>query len=231
MTTYSEILSELRASVTNAKDYIPRLCYAAREEDPTLNEEVIRDRVKTDCIALGLSGDYVRDCIPKEFKDKIKSKAGKKGKEKQEEQKIELLADGTPNPAQTKRAENNPEQPNKQDLKTLESQKEKPNPPEDPKDTEIQFLKDENSFLKEKVSELEEALKKTQQFTTATQLETKSNPNIDDDIAFSYLQARANNTGDIIYFGRVGSGALVQALAQYKNSFGVVELFGRVVKK
>jgi len=95
---------------------------------------------------------------------------------------------------------------------------------EDPKDTEI-------AFLKEKVSELEEALKKTQQFTPATQLETKPNPNIDDDIAFSYLQARANNTGDIIYFGRVGSGALVQALAQYKNSFGVVELFGRVVKK
>ena len=38
-------------------------------------------------------------------------------------------------------------------------------------------------------------------------------------------------TGDIIDFGRVGSGALVQALAQYKNSFGVVELFGRIVKK
>jgi len=95
---------------------------------------------------------------------------------------------------------------------------------EDPKDLEI-------SFLKEKVTELEDALKKTQQFTPATQLETKPNPNIDDDIAFSYLQARANNTGDIIYFGRVGSGALVQALAQYKNSFGVVELFGRVVKK
>jgi len=198
MTTYSEILSELRASVTNAKDYIPRLCYAAREEDPTLNEEVIRDRVKTDCIALGLSGDYVRDCIPKEFKDKIKSKAGKKGKEKQEEQKIELLADGTPNPAQTKRAENNPEQPNKQDLKTLESQKEKPNPPEDPKDTEIQFLKDENSFLKEKVSELEEALKKTQQFKPANALEGEGKENFKG-VGFEFLREMADGVYSFYY--------------------------------
>ena len=97
---------------------------------------------------------------------------------------------------------------------------------EDSKDLEI-------SFLKEKVSELEEALKKTQQFTPATEIEpTKSQMNLyTDDGAFQWLADRAKETGDIIYFGRVGSGALVQALAQYKNSFGVVELFGRVVKK
>jgi len=93
---------------------------------------------------------------------------------------------------------------------------------EDPKDLEI-------SFLKEKVSELEEALKKTQQFTPATQLEPK--PFLDDDIVIEYLKERAKETGEIIDFGRVGSGALVQRLAPYKNSFGVIELFGRIVTK
>lgn len=94
---------------------------------------------------------------------------------------------------------------------------------EDPKDLEI-------AFLKEQKAELEEALKKTQQFTPATQLESKPAV-LDDDTVFQYLKDRAMKTGDIIDFGRVGSGALVQALAQYKGSFGVVELFGRVVKK
>jgi hypothetical protein len=94
---------------------------------------------------------------------------------------------------------------------------------EDPKDLEI-------AFLKEQKAELEEALKKTQQFTPATQLESKPAV-LDDDTVFEYLKDRAMKTGDIIDFGRVGSGALVQALAQYKNSFGVVELFGRIVKK
>ena len=93
---------------------------------------------------------------------------------------------------------------------------------EDPKDLEI-------SFLKEKVSELEEALKKTQQFKPATQLEPK--PFLDDDIVIEYLKERAKETGEIIDFGRVGSGALVQRLAPYKNSFGVIELFGRIVTK
>jgi len=97
---------------------------------------------------------------------------------------------------------------------------------EDPKDLEI-------AFLKEKVVELEEALKKTEQFLPATQLESNAKPDpiLDDDTVFEYLKDRAMKTGDIIDFGRVGSGALVQALAQYKNSFGVVELFGRIVKK
>ena len=81
-----------------------------------------------------------------------------------------------------------------------------------------------------KIIHLEEALRKTQQFKPATQLESKPAV-LDDDTVFQYLKDRAKETGDIIDFGRVGSGALVQALAQYKNSFGVVELFGRVVKK
>jgi hypothetical protein len=99
------------------------------------------------------------------------------------------------------------------------------NDDEDPKDTEIQFLK-------EQVKELEEAHKQVQQFIPATQLENKPNPQtLTDDTVFNYLKDRAKETGDIIDFGRVGSGALVQALAQYKNSFGVVELFGRIVKK
>ena len=97
------------------------------------------------------------------------------------------------------------------------------NDEEDPKDLEI-------AFLKEKLIELEEALRKTEQFVPATQLESKPVV-LDDDTVFNYLKDRAKETGDILDFGRVGSGALVQVLTQYKGSFGVVELFGRVVKK
>jgi hypothetical protein len=128
------------------------------------------------------------------------------------------------------REQYNPEEEIKKigEIRRAESQKQanEDDEDEDPKDLEI-------SFLKEQKAELEEALKKTQQFLPATQLESKQQLAIalDDDTVFEYLKNRAKETGDILDFGRVGSGALVQALAQYKNSFGVVELFGRIVKK
>ena len=219
MSHYTEVLEEARNQATSsAKEYIPKLYHILVDEEHKTAEDArgIIEHDLLDYWSKATVGKY----LPQETKDEEKVKAGVKGAKATNlvlagGQSVTINSDGLDSVSP----------------KGNDKKKENPPPPEDPKDTEIQFLKDENSFLKEKVSELEEALKKTQQFTTATQLETKSNPNIDDDIAFSYLQARANNTGDIIYFGRVGSGALVQALAQYKNSFGVVELFGRVVKK
>ena len=55
---------------------------------------------------------------------------------------------------------------------------------EDPKDTEI-------AFLKEKVTELEDALKKTQQFTPATALEGKR-LSLDEAAVFEFLNKRDN---------------------------------------
>ena len=51
-----------------------------------------------------------------------------------------------------------------------------------------------------------------------------------DDNVFQYLRDRAKETGNIIIIDRVGAGALVQALAQYKRSFKVCELFLRVIE-
>lgn len=123
-------------------------------------------------------------------------------------------------------------------------EKDIPTEEEDPKDIEIAFLKEQKAELTDQLQEektrreeLEYALHKTQQFIPGTQLESNANANakpvfgIDDDTVFNYLKDRAKETGDILDFGRVGSGALVQVLTQYKGSFGVVELFGRIVKK
>jgi len=115
-------------------------------------------------------------------------------------------------------------------------------PPNAPTKTAEEFYKEQEQEEEEptelelaniRIAQLEDALHKTEQFVPATQLETNTKPVpiLDDDTVFQYLKDRAMKTGDIIDFGRVGSGALVQVLAQYKGSFGVVELFGRVVKK
>jgi hypothetical protein len=90
--------------------------------------------------------------------------------------------------------------------------------------TEVELLRIENAQLKD-------ALHKTEQFKPATQLAPPREEPLTDEIVFQWLRNRAQQSGDIIVIDRVGSGALVQALAQYKNSFGVAELFLRVIKK
>jgi hypothetical protein len=92
-----------------------------------------------------------------------------------------------------------------------------------------------------KISQLEDALHKVsdKQFVTATELQEQRpakapNPTpelqMTDDLVFQYLRDRAKETGNILIIDRVGAGALVQALSQYKNSFGVAELFLRIIK-
>jgi hypothetical protein len=108
-----------------------------------------------------------------------------------------------------------------------------PPPEEDPKDLEV-------AYWKEKATELEDALHKIsdKQFVPATQLQEQPPPvanptpelQMTDDLVFQYLRDRAKETGNILIIDRVGAGALVQALSQYKNSFGVAELFLRVIK-
>lgn len=79
---YNEILLDLKGSIKKAKDHIPKLCYSLREEDPTLPDKEINDRVRKDCLTLGLSSDYVNECIPDEFKNIKKVEAGKKASHK-----------------------------------------------------------------------------------------------------------------------------------------------------
>jgi hypothetical protein len=80
-----------------------------------------------------------------------------------------------------------------------------------------------------RIAQLEDALRKTQMFKPATALE-QSKPIFDDNTVFEYLRDRAKETGKVILIDRVGSGALVQALTQYKTAFKVAEIFLRVIE-
>lgn len=83
-----------------------------------------------------------------------------------------------------------------------------------------------------KVAQLEDAIKKIGQFKPATKIDRVDinipGP-ITDDSAFQHLRQRAKETGNILVIDRVGSGALIQALAQYKGSFKVAEVFLRII--
>lgn len=105
--------------------------------------------------------------------------------------------------------------------------------PESEEPTELELLKIENEQLKDALHKISD-----KQFVPATQLQEQPAPaanptpelQLTDDLVFQYLRDRAKETGNILIIDRVGAGALVQALAQYKNSFGVAELFLRVIK-
>jgi len=141
------------------------------------------------------------------------------------------------------REQYNPEEEIKKigEIRRAESQKQanEDDEDEDPKDLEIAFLKEENAQLKDamhKVQHFQPASKLTEEQARDMTMEVVKQSGLavplpNEDSIFQWLKDRAKETGDIIDFGRVGSGALVQVLTQYKGSFGVVELFGRVVKK
>lgn len=80
-----------------------------------------------------------------------------------------------------------------------------------------------------RIAQLEDALRKTEMFKPATALE-QAKPIFDDNTVFEYLRDRAKETGKVILIDRVGSGALVQALTQYKTAFKVAEIFLRVIE-
>jgi hypothetical protein len=225
MSHYDEVLKEARAKASgSAKEYIPKLFHILVDEEGRKPEEA-RAIIEHDLISYWAK-TTVSKYLPQEAKDEIKAKAGKEGAEKK---KIMLLADGS-------RADKILAEPQTVTTKSDSSESVSPegndNDDEDPKDTEIQFLK-------EQVAELQDALKKTDQFKPATQLQEQppaKDPNptpelqLTDDLVFQYLRDRAKETGNILIIDRVGAGALVQALSQYKNSFGVAELFLRIIK-
>ena len=82
---------------------------------------------------------------------------------------------------------------------------------EDPKDLEIQFLK-------ERVAELEDALKKTEQFRPATQLQEQQEPIANDEHYFKFLTDRADGVSSF-YYDTYGIDLFKnRELSQLKNS-------------
>ncbi len=70
-----------REHQAKAKEFIPQLCYALKNEDAFLSNEDIRDRIKKDLIDIW-SKTTIQNNIPDEFKDKAKQSAKEKADQK-----------------------------------------------------------------------------------------------------------------------------------------------------
>jgi hypothetical protein len=83
MTKYDELLKEAKAKaeafVSTAREYIPKMYDALRNEDSNLTPEDARDRIQKDCIGIW-SKRTILDALPDEAKDLKKQKAGRLSK-------------------------------------------------------------------------------------------------------------------------------------------------------
>jgi hypothetical protein len=80
--SYDELLKQIKKEhQTKAKEIIPRLCYALRNEDAFLSSEDIRDRIKKDLIDIW-SKTTIQNNIPNEFKNEAKQSAKEKADQK-----------------------------------------------------------------------------------------------------------------------------------------------------
>lgn len=83
MTKYDELLKEAKAKAEafalTAREYIPKMYDALRNEDPNLTAEDARDRIQKDCIGIW-SKRTILDALPNEAKDPKKQKAGRLSK-------------------------------------------------------------------------------------------------------------------------------------------------------
>jgi hypothetical protein len=116
--------------------------------------------------------------------------------------------------------------------------------PEEEEPTELDLLKIENAQLKDAMHQMEQFKPGTLFLGTKSEEEIqeikdqlasgttviKSENLLDDDTVFQYLRDRSKETGNVIVIDRVGAGALVQSLTQYKRAFKVCELFLRVIE-
>jgi hypothetical protein len=111
---YDSLLEQAKAAGTEAaRTWIPKLCYALKDEDKNLSKEDIKDRVEKDCVEIW-SKSTIRTYIPDEFKDVQKQEAGRKGREKQLEQPIPVWG------ARETGAENSSFPPIEEESKNLE---------------------------------------------------------------------------------------------------------------
>lgn len=77
MNEYESLLIEIKLKHTEqAKEYVPKLCYTLKKQDPLLGDKDVGKWVKHDLIDIWSSATIYRN-LPEEFKDEEKQKAGK----------------------------------------------------------------------------------------------------------------------------------------------------------
>jgi hypothetical protein len=80
MSKYDDLLKEAKAKAEaftlTAKEYIPKMYNALREEDPNISPDDARDRIQKDCVGIW-SRRTVLEALPSEAKDPKKQKAGR----------------------------------------------------------------------------------------------------------------------------------------------------------
>ena len=80
MCNYDELLEQARqradAFRSTAKEFIPKMYKALRDEDPNTSPEDARDRIEKDCIGIW-SKRTILDALPNEAKDPEKQKSGR----------------------------------------------------------------------------------------------------------------------------------------------------------
>jgi hypothetical protein len=79
MSKYDDLLREAKANAEafalTAREYIPKMYKALREEDPKISADDARDRIQKDCAGIW-SRRTILDALPSEVKDPKKQKAG-----------------------------------------------------------------------------------------------------------------------------------------------------------
>jgi len=80
MSKYDDLLNEAKvnaeAFALTAREYVPKMYHALREEDPNMSPDDARDRIQKDCVGIW-SRRTVLDALPSEAKDPKKQKAGR----------------------------------------------------------------------------------------------------------------------------------------------------------
>lgn len=80
MSNYDDLLQEARAKVeafrSSAKEYIPKMYEALRNENADISPEDARDRIEKDCVRIW-SKSTILHALPDEAKNKEKQKAGR----------------------------------------------------------------------------------------------------------------------------------------------------------
>jgi hypothetical protein len=80
LTEYDKLLEDIRAKAeafkSAAREYIPKMYQALRDENPDITPEDARDRIEKDCINIW-SKRTILDALPDEAKDLEKQKAGR----------------------------------------------------------------------------------------------------------------------------------------------------------
>ena len=80
MSKYDDLLNEAKAKAEafalTAREYIPKMYNALREEDPNMSPDDARDRIQKDCVGIW-SRRTILDALPSEAKDPKKQKAGR----------------------------------------------------------------------------------------------------------------------------------------------------------